>query len=67
MRSNRLRNVIDDIDDICIGFRDELNNYKEKGELERYHIALMIHDHLIKTYTELNAAIDLFEALEEER
>lgn len=67
MRSNRLRDVIDDIDNICIGFHDELTNYKEKDELEHYHTALMIRDHLIKTYTELNAAIDLFEVLEEER
>lgn len=66
-RSNRLRGAIDDIDDICTGFRDELNNYKANGELERYHIALIIHDHLMQTYTELNAAINLFEVLEEER
>ena len=67
MRSDRLRDVIDDIDNICINFRDEVCNYRDSGDLDRYHIALLVRDRLMRVYGDLTSAIDLFEVLEEER
>lgn len=67
MRSDRLGEVLDEIDNICIGFSDEVAAYRDNGDKDRYSLALLARARLISVYNDLSNAIDLLKVMEDPR
>lgn len=65
MRSQKLRDVLDEISDISAGLADEMNEYKKNGDSVRHRTALLAVLDLMKTYCDLTSAADLLENMED--